>query len=361
MHVGLLIYGDLETVSGGYLYDRMLVDHLRRSGDRVEIISLPWRSYPRHLFDNLSPTIHRRLLDFRGDLLLQDELNHPSLFWVNRRLKLRLRYPLLTIVHHLRSQEQRPAWQNRIYRFIERSYLQTVAGFIFNSLTTRQTVSDLGLPLDQVPSIVALPAGDQFDPGVTAEHIRLRAVEPGPLRVIFLGSLIPRKGLHTLLQALASLPEGLLTLTVVGSAEVDPAYARRIERQVSRLGLADRVQLRGSLSKPDLAAALRRHHVLAVPSSYEGYGIVYLEAMGFGLPALATTSGAAREIITPGQDGFLVPPGDPVALAHRLAQLARDRDLLAEMGCRALHRFYSQPTWSDTASHIRDFMLSFFP
>ena len=54
MRIGLLIYGSLDTLSGGYLYDRKLVEHLRQAGDSVEIVPLPWRSYPAHLADNLS-------------------------------------------------------------------------------------------------------------------------------------------------------------------------------------------------------------------------------------------------------------------------------------------------------------------
>jgi len=55
MKLGLIIYGSLDTLSGGYLYDRKLVEYLRRCGDTVEVISLPWRNYARHLADNLSP------------------------------------------------------------------------------------------------------------------------------------------------------------------------------------------------------------------------------------------------------------------------------------------------------------------
>jgi poly-gamma-glutamate capsule biosynthesis protein CapA/YwtB (metallophosphatase superfamily) len=70
VHVGLVIYGDLETLTGGYVYDRRLVEHLRRAGDRVSIVSLPWRSYRRHLGDNLSPEVGRRLVDLGADVVL---------------------------------------------------------------------------------------------------------------------------------------------------------------------------------------------------------------------------------------------------------------------------------------------------
>ena len=100
MKIGFLIYGSLDTLSGGYLYDRKLVEYLRAQGDEVETISLPWRNYATHLTDNL----HFRLpADL--DLLIQDELNHPSLLSANTALRT---YPVISLVHHLRCSEQRP-------------------------------------------------------------------------------------------------------------------------------------------------------------------------------------------------------------------------------------------------------------
>jgi glycosyltransferase involved in cell wall biosynthesis len=100
----------------------------------------------------------------------------------------------------------------------------------------------------------------------------------------------------------------------------------------------------------------RQAHVLVVPSSYEGFGIVYLEGMGFGLPAIATTAGAAGEIITHGRDGYLIEPDDAAALAGYLHELATDRKLLLRLSLNAMKRFSVQPGWSQTAKSIRDFL-----
>lgn len=351
MRVGLVIYGSLATVSGGYLYDRRLVDYLQRQGDQVEIISLPWRTYAAHLTDNLATKLRRRLEgDF--DLLLQDELNHPSLAWLNGRL--RNPAPLVSIVHHLRSNETRPDWQNRFYRAVERRYLRSVDAFIFNSHTTRQAVESLAG--QERPSVVAYPGGDRFGQSMSAEAVARRA-RTGPLRLLFVGNLIPRKGMHTLLAALARLPDANWRLNIAGSLRIDPAYARRIYGLMDRYDLDKRVIWRGSLNDAGLAKELAAAHVLVVPSSYEGFGIVYLEGMAFGLPAIATTAGAAGEIITDGEDGFLVPPEDPVALADRLSSLAAGRDTLARMGQAALARYARHPTWEQSAAAIRGFLL----
>lgn len=354
MRVGLLLYGSLDTISGGYLYDRKLVEHLRSQGDQVELISLPWRGYARHLGDNFSQVLLQRLAGLQVDVLLQDELNHPSLFWLNHRLRRRARYPLISIVHHLRSSEQHPAWLLPLYRAVERRYLQSVHGFIFNSRTTHQAVQ--ALSGRSAPAVIAYPAGNQLGAPIQQAEIAHRAQEGGPLRVLFVGNLIPRKGLHDLLRAIALLPEGACCLAVAGRMDADPAYARRVQQLANDLGLQAQVQFLGAVSDETLVGHLRNSHLLAVPSTYEGFGIVYLEGMGFGLPALATRLGAASELVTHAENGFLLPPGDPQALSQAIHALHSDRRLLASMGTAALERFRAHPTWQHSAGHMRAFL-----
>jgi glycosyltransferase involved in cell wall biosynthesis len=358
MHIGLVIYGSLDTLSGGYLYDRRLVEYLRGRGDTVGIISLPWRTYAAHLADNLVFRLPPGL-----DLVIEDELNHPSLIGANRRPH---SYPVVSLVHHLRSSELRPGWQNTLYREIERRYLRSVDGFIFNSNTTRRVVETLtGAGR---PSVVAYPPTDRFGEGLDEAPVRNRAQEPGPLRVLFLGNVIYRKGLHTLLEAVeisnreAGIDGPLVEVDVVGSLTSEPRYAAAMQRLASRLSSPvaphpSPVTFHSSLDHKPLADKLKASHLLVVPSSYEGFGIVYLEGMAFGLPAIGTTAGAAGEIITDGTDGYLIAPGDARTLAQRLESLARDRDLLSRLSLNALRRYRSQPKWEETAARIRDFLV----
>ena len=353
MRVGLVIYGPLETVSGGFLYDRKLVDFLRRSGDHVEIISLRWRSYAANLLDNWSRVVGSRLRERDVDVMLQDELCHPSLFWLSRRPQ---RYPTVSVVHHLRSSERRPEWSNRLYRWVETRYLRSVDGYVYNSEATRASVE--ALVTEERPSVTAHPGGDQLRPNVTAAEVEARAMAPGPLRVVFVGNVIQRKEPHTLIAALARLPREDFRLDIVGSHTFDPDYVRAIRRQVSAAGMDSQVALAGPLLAEALAERLRASHVLAVPSSHEGFGIAYVEGMGAGLPAIATTAGGASEIIEHGGNGFLVAPGDVEALSRHLSELGRDRDRLARMGVQALESYANHPTWDDTASRIRQFLCS---
>ena len=357
MRIGLVIYGSLDTVSGGYLYDRKLVEYLRAQGDVVEIISIPWRNYASHLMDNF----HFRLpyLDVvaseakqsprnKGfDILIQDELNHPSLISANAGKHL---YPIVSLVHHLRCSELRPAWLNWFYRIVEKKYLQHVDGFIFNSKTTERVVSSL--LESSKPSVVGYPPTDRFGDAISEQEISERA-RSDELRILFLGNVIYRKGLHTLLKAVEG-RRSKVSVDVVGGMTAEPKYAEEMQRTVN--GLSSIVTFHGALDEEPLIEKLKQAHVLVVPSSYEGFGIVYLEGMGFGLPAIGTTAGAAGEIITHGENGYLIEPNDVESLANHLRELGRNRELLVRLSLNAVERYRSQPRWEETAKEIREFL-----
>ncbi len=352
MKIGFLIYGSLDTLSGGYMYDRKLVEYLRAQGDDVEIISLPWRNYAAHLTDNFRFSEQQAVRLQKFDVLIQDELNHSSLIAANRKPH---PYPIVSLVHHLRCSELRPKWQNDFYRMVEKKYLQSVDGFIFNSQTTKGVVN--GLMGNSKPSVIAYPPTDRFGEAISEKEISERATSD-KLKILFLGNVIERKGLHTLLQALRHAQGNAFDfrLDIVGSLTAEPAYAKQMQDFVTVNGLSSTVHFHGALDNEALIEKLRQAHILVVPSSYEGFGIVYLEGMAFGLPAIGTTAGAAGEIIEHGKTGYLIEPNDSTTLATHISQLASDRSLLAELSLNARRRYIQQPAWNQTASQIRTFL-----
>ena len=347
MKIGLVIYGSIDTLSGGYMYDRMLVEHLRAQGDTVEIISLPWRNYAAHLTDNFTFKLPPNL-----DILIQDELNHPSLIGANRG---KHPYPVISLVHHLRCSELRPKWQNDFYRPIEKRYLQSVDGFIFNSKTTKGVVN--GLIGSGKPDVIAYPPTDRFGDAISEREIEERGKRK-ELHILFLGNVMGRKGLHTLLEAVKDVKSNVV-VDVVGSPSAEPEYAKQIQSFIAENQLSSFVFLHGALNNEPLKQKIQNAHVLVVPSSYEGFGIVYLEGMGFGLPAIGTTAGAAGEVIEDGVTGFLIQPGDSHSLATKLQIMNERRDLLIQMSLAARRRYLAQPKWEQTANQIREFLRSF--
>jgi glycosyltransferase involved in cell wall biosynthesis len=350
--IGLIIYGTLDTLSGGYLYDRQLVAYLRAAGCQVDILSLPWRNYLAHLGDNHRLTWARHIADERYDLLLQDELNHPSLFLLNSRLHSLAACPIISIVHHLRSAEDHPAIPQTIYRMVERHYLQSVDGFIFNSKTTSRIVHQMiG---HTMPHVIAYPAADHrkpppYDIVMTTLSERLQQCEP--LQLLFVGNLMARKRLHTVLKALARLTASDWHLHIVGSEEVDTTYSTAMHDLSRTLAITPRLTWHGRISDQKLMYLYSTSDALVMPS-YEGFGIVYLEAMSYGLPVLAANTGAAPEIVYPGQNGYLVAIDDDQTLAKYLDTLQRNRVHLATLAYHARRRYEEHPTWSTSMARV---------
>lgn len=343
MRVGLTLYGSLDDSSGGFRYDRKLVEGLRAAGDTVDVIELPWPSYPRGLLAGIDPRVRRRL-DADVDVMLQDELAHPSLVGHTRHLP----YPVVSIVHHLRASE--PRRLRPLYRAVERRYLSGVDGVVANSHPTRESVRDLGV---DVPSVVAPPAGDRLAVDFEAGD----PTAPGPdepLRAVFVGNITPRKGLDTLVDGMAE-SEAAVDLTVVGEA-LDKEHVADVRRAAREHGLAERVTFVGRCSDAAMAEHLRAAHVLAVPSRYEGFGIVYLEGMSMGLPALASRAGGATDAVSDGETGYLVDPEDPVAVGRALTRLAGDPERLRKMGRAARRRYEAHPDWGETTERVRTFL-----
>ena len=239
-------------------------------------------------------------------------------------------------------------------------------GFIFNSQTTQQTVDGLlgereeSENLSPLGGVIAYPAADHLpapDERAAEKLINARENDAGPLRILFVGNLIPRKGLHHLIAALTRLQPAGWLLDVVGDDSVDSSYAAALRKQSSAAGLEGNIRLHGRVSDSELAQRYRESHLLAVPS-YEGFGIVYLEAMAFGLPVLASVHGGSAEIVDHDVNGFLVEPADSESIAAHLSALTGDKERLADLGRNARQRFASHPRWADSAAAIREFLAA---
>ena len=152
-----------------------------------------------------------------------------------------------------------------------------------------------------------------------------------PLAVLFLGRLVPIKGLPVLLAAARALPR--VSVVIAGEGPLGPSLGR---------GAPDNVRFVGPLCGSAKAAALAAAHLLCVPSlpepdgRTEGAPVVVAEAQAAGRPVVASATGGLPESV--GDAGVLVPPGDPAALAHALGRLDADRALLAELAERARAR-----------------------
>jgi glycosyltransferase involved in cell wall biosynthesis len=332
----------LARQTGGYIYDRRLIEFLRQQGCRVDVISVGNVWGGRSL---LSPLwlIAARLQD-RYDVLLEDELAHPALWLFNTWLHTTRSARVVALVHALRYRLLRGRWRRRLSRALERQMLISVESIVTVSQHLKAELIRLGLQgsrIHVVPPGVSWPASVARVPSPTS-HIRLLCV----------ANCLPAKGLHILLEALHQADDPRLHLTIVGDDRIDPAYTRRLRRLLTRWALTSRVRFTGTVPWETMADFYTAADIFVFPSLSEGFGIVLAEAMSFGLPVIATSADAIPELVHHGANGLLVPPQDPGALARATAQLASDEALRQQFGRAGREGAAGLPSWEQSARTI---------
>lgn len=228
------------------------------------------------------------------------------------------------VVGHLRIEA--PHYLSRQYRW----GLNRAARLIANSHSTRAGYVAAGIDPDRISVVHNAVDVCAFQPG--------QRIASAGRELLFLGRLSEQKGIDVLIDALAiaraTRPELCLKVhAAVRGPETDVTYLSRLKQRVSDLGLDDAVIFLPHIAEP--AEALRRADLLIVPSRYEPFGRVLLEAMACEVPVVATAVGGIPEVLGGGFAEHLVPPEDPRALASAILRLVDWRERDPSLGARS--------------------------
>ena len=334
-----MIPGDLATLTGGYGYDRRVIDGLGALGWTVAVQTLDG-SFP-------SPTlfaredVRRRFAALADDtVVLVDGLAFGALAAEAEHERYRLR--LVALVHHPLSDETGiDSVMAASLEASERRALVTTRVVIVTSRATADALSRFGVGADRI--VVVEPG---TDPASLA-----RGSSGGPLQLLCVASLIPRKGHEVLVEALARLRRLSWHLTCVGSLDRDRATADRVRAMLAQYELGDRVTFTGDLRQPELDRQYDRADVFVLPTFHEGYGMVVGEAIARGLPVISCPTGAIAELVTP-DAGVLVPPGDVRQLAGVLADVIEHGETRLRLAAGARRARNRLPTWDEASRRM---------
>lgn len=329
--------GDLSLKTGGYGYDRKVIDGLRSLGWTVNLLPLG-DGFPMPVEATLerAGTLLSALPE--GTLVMVDGLAFGVLDTWAAAHAARLR--IVALVHHPLALETglSESEQNRL-RTTERAALASARHVIVTSpMTARELSAHYGVASDAIT--VALPGTERATPA--SAHNRVP-------RILSVGTLSRRKGHDVLIGALKAIEDLEWEACIIGSKTLDPATSRALARQIETLDLGRQVQLLGEVGDPSTFFA--EADIFALASRYEGYGMVFAEALSHGLPIVACHAGAVPEVV-PADAGLLVPVDDSAAFGAALRQLLTDplkRQTRAEAARRA---GLLLPGWPETAQII---------
>ena len=213
---------------------------------------------------------------------------------------------------------------------------------VTNSSFTTDSLIEAGVP---AAKLITVPLGGP-DPVAAGE---LPSAVPATLRYLYAGPLSVRKGAHHLLEAWKHVAGKTHELHFYGQ----PLLPAAVLDAARRAPGGDRIYFHGSVPSAQLKTAYQQASVLVFPTLCDGFGMVVSEAMACGLPVITTRNAGAKDWITPGQSGFVIPPADTDALATALQWCADHPDDLLAMRRVALDTA-SRYTWKDFRRSFRD-------
>jgi glycosyltransferase involved in cell wall biosynthesis len=339
MRLTVLVPGRLDTLSGGYGYDRRIIGGLRARGWSVDVQEL----------DSTFPFPSHRALQHASEVLgrvppdcvvIIDGLACGAMPAAIECEAARLR--IIALVHHpLAAEAGLPADAAASLYASERRALASARAVVVTSRATATSLEAYDVPHDRIAIV---------EPGTDRAPLA-RGSDGTTVHLLCVASMIPRKGYATLLRALASIPQRNWRLTCVGELERDLATANQIRSIVRSERLDEYIHFVGEKDGAALDAEYHKTDVFVLATEYEGYGMVVAEALARGLPVVSTPTGAIGGLV--GQEaGMLVPAGDIDALSTALSSVVADATLRARLAAGARRVRETLPTWDDAVAKM---------
>ena len=342
----LVAPGDLLTATGGYEYDRRVLEGLQDLGWAARVLSLD-SSFPTPSVEALRDA-HWQLATLpAGSLVMIDGLALGAMPDIVHAHKDRL--CMVGLVHHPLAAETglTPDLVAQLFES-ERRALGAMRHVVVTSQSTQRALTAYGVASDRIAVVepgVDLPAITQLQ----AEERLYDAT--APVRMLCVATITPRKGHDLLVHALSSLRNLSWTLTCVGNTQRSPATARALSMQIEALKLENRIVLTGEIDEAGLHRDFRSADLFVLATHFEGYGMAVAQALAHGLPIVSTRTGAI-EALVPTDAGLLVEPGNGTALRDALSQVLADPNLRQSLAAGARVAGSGLASWSAASQRL---------
>jgi glycosyltransferase involved in cell wall biosynthesis len=334
-----IVPGPLDTQTGGYAYDRRMVQGLRNRGWLVDVQELDG-SFPHPTAGTLNQAARVLETIADGTTVVIDGLAFGAMPAEVERAASRLR--VVGLIHLPLSAEVglEPDVAMRL-KASERRAIAAASLVIATGKTTRAFLLSNGVSATSIAVV---------EPGADRAPLA-RGSGAGPLQLLCVATLNPGKGHDMLFDALAAVSHLEWKLTCAGSLDRDPPTVQRLCEQLRAKRIASRVALVGALDGAALADCYDKADLFVLATRHETYCMAVAEALAHGLPVISTMTGAIPELVDE-QAGVLAPVGDLSAFTAALERVLSDNALRASLADGARRIRGRLPTWNDAVDNM---------
>lgn len=346
VRINILCRQKKANITGGNIYDSYLFEQIEKE-DNIEVryITDEQIGCKILLFYSIYCWMSRKdILDCDKLIINSSRFSKflPFLFFLRFQKK---RLPVITIHHHF-GFRQLQGIKKYVYRWMELQFLKYCDIIITpNQYVREELLSHFGsskiafleLAFNKVPNKKITPQFGNF---------------------LYVGTIEKRKGIKYLIESLALLSAEMkkeITVNIVGKV-VEQAYYKSILKLINRLGLQNIVKFYGRLSDEELSTAYQNASYFVFPSLHEGYGMVIIEAMSYGIPVIAFDNSAMPYTIKNGYNGLLIKNKNIHELADRMQTVFIDKNLREKLSIGALETYNRARSLNDLDKDISLFI-----
>jgi len=343
--IHFIIPGNIDALTGGYIYDKHIINGLSAQKWHVSLHSLSARfPFPSDHDLEYAYSIIKKIPDH--SLVVIDGLALAPL--ASQLCKASKRLRIVALVHHPVAEETGLTLAQQLqFKKLEQVALSVCSQISVTSAVTAKML---------IEEYYVNPASiEVIEPGIAKMPVSIGS-NKASFNLLCIATLIPRKGHEVLLHALASLQEVPWNLDCIGDLDRDKQTSIRVKNCATKLGIRDRINFLGNLNVSKMRDALRSADLFVLASYHEGYGMALAEALGSGIPIVATSAGAIIETV-PQKAGLLVPAGDSRAFASALSRFFHEPRLRRRLteGARGCRR--TQRSWEKVVYQMEVFLL----
>ena len=339
--VYFLITGDIHTLTGGYLYNKHIINGLQKKGYTVNVLGTDWPWKDREGLEKIC-RCHLEKLS-RGSIVIVDSLILASLHYIVQEFGDRLKF--LGLIHLPVTYDVFSGVQGKIASE-ELKALNHMHNVVVTGQFTFDLLCNAGLNPVKISTI---------QPG-TGQFTRKIKYEPVPSKLLCISNYSALKAQDILIRALYRLTAWNWTLHLYGDTERDTEYTTALRSLILQLKMESRIIMHGIVERHEISKVFLNADLFVMPSLFESYGMALTESLAHGIPVITTMAGNIPNTVPEGM-GLLTVPGNEEQLADAIRSLFEDTIKYSAL-CTAASRYYKQArSWEQAVAEFEILIL----